>query len=235
MTGTLTGVGLGPGDPKLVTMAGVEALQNADTVYAPVSVTTEGEGFAEKILSAYVAPERVVRLPFALRGPEREESWRDAARVVAEPLRDGGRLAFATIGDPNTYSTFTYLAREVADLVPGAAVDTVPGVTAASLLASRAGTVLCEHDEPLTIVPATAGEDVLDRALAGEGTVVIYKGGRHFDRLAEKIEATGRVREIAFGTRLGTEGESVSKSLPQGREHYLSTVIVRLKENGAHG
>jgi len=97
---------------------------------------------------------------------------------VSDALRDKGSVAFATIGDPNVYSTFTYLADAVRGRLPDVEIATVPGITAMQDLAARSGTVLCEGTESLALLPLTAGIAAFDEALTHFDSVVAYKGGR---------------------------------------------------------
>lgn len=222
----LTGVGVGPGDPELVTVKAVRVLNAADRVFVPVSATGE-PGYAERVVLTHVAHQRVTRLGFALGDDpaERTASWDAAGRAVAEVIGEQGHAAFATIGDPNLYSTFTYLAETVRGLMPAVAVDTVPGITALQDLAARTGTVLAEGTQTLALLPFTAGADRLATALADHDTVVSYKGGRHLPRIREVLAAGGRLDHAVFGARLGLDGELVG-DLPDGQAPYLSTVIV---------
>lgn len=112
----LIGIGVGPGDPELVTVKGVNALRAADVVVVPVMDTGE-RGRAEATVLHYVPAEKVLRVVFALNErtdrARREAAWDEAGRTVAELLGRHATVAFATIGDPNVYSTFTYLAHTV--------------------------------------------------------------------------------------------------------------------------
>lgn len=223
----LTGVGVGPGDPELVTVKAVRVLQEAALVVVPV-LSLDEQGRAEATVRQHVTHDRVVRLVFALddRGgvtAAREQAWREAAAVVADALRDKGSVAFATIGDPNVYSTFTYLADAVRELLPSVQVDTVPGITAMQDLAARSGTVLCEGTESLALLPLTAGIDAFDEALTHFDTVVAYKGGRVLPQVREVLDRHGRTG--VFGAALGLDGEQIGE-LPEGPAPYLSTVIV---------
>jgi precorrin-2/cobalt-factor-2 C20-methyltransferase len=229
-THRLIGVGVGPGDPELVTVKGVNALRAADVVVVPVMDTGE-RGRAEATVLHYVPQEKVVRVVFALNErsdrARRETAWDAAGGRVAELLRAHGTVAFATIGDPNVYSTFTYLAQTVDGLVDGLAVETVPGITAMQDLAARSGAVLTEGTEPLTLVPVTAGSAVLRAALEGPGTVVAYKFGRLAEEVAAALKETGRTEGAVWGSALGLPEESIrpASELLDGPLPYLSTLI----------
>ena len=228
MSGRLIGVGVGPGDPELLTVKGMKALQGADEVFVPVGDTGE-VGRAEATVRAYIEPGRIRRLLFALSddADARERSWQNAAREVSGPLAEGKTCAFATIGDPNVYSTFTYLARTVRGMLADASVATVPGITAMQDLASKSGTVLLEGDERLALLPFTAGAERLREALDGFETVVCYKGGGRMHEVLRVAEEAGRLEGAVYGARLGVEGEEILPASEMvGREStYLSAVI----------
>lgn len=238
----LIGVGVGPGDPELVTVKGVRALQEASVVVVPVMDTGE-RGRAEATVLHYVGAENVVRIVFALNErtdrARREAAWDAAGGRVAALLREheGGSVAFATIGDPNVYSTFTYLAQTIAELVPGTVVETVPGITAMQDLAARSGAVLTEGTEPLTLVPVTAGAAVLKDALEGPGTVVAYKFGRLAAEVATVLRDTGRSEGAVWGSALGLPEESIrpAAELADGPLPYLSTLIAPAPRDGGRG
>ncbi|MEV5236663.1 precorrin-2 C(20)-methyltransferase [Streptomyces pseudogriseolus] len=240
MSSRLIGVGVGPGDPELVTVKGVNALRAADVVVVPVMDTGE-RGRAEATVLHYVPAEKVVRVVFALNErtdrARREAAWDAAGERVAGMLRKGGTVAFATIGDPNVYSTFTYLALTVGELVPGVVVETVPGITAMQDLAARSGAVLTEGTEPLTLVPVTAGAAVLKEALAGPGTVVAYKFGRQAGEVADALRETGRLDDAVWGSALGLPEESVRPAAEMDGEPlpYLSTLIAPPRRSGGRG
>ncbi|WP_329397745.1 precorrin-2 C(20)-methyltransferase [Streptomyces melanogenes] len=236
----LVGVGVGPGDPELVTVKGVKALQGADAVVVPVMDTGE-RGRAEATVLHYVDGAKVVRVVFALnersdRG-RREAAWDAAGEAVAGLLRAHGSVAFATIGDPNVYSTFTYLAQTITELVPGTEIVTVPGITAMQDLAARSGAVLTEGTEPLTLVPVTAGATVLKDALEGPGTVVAYKFGRQAGEVAAALRATGRIDDAVWGSALGLDEEFIrpAAELDGSALPYLSTLIAPARREGGRG
>ncbi|MFJ6927620.1 precorrin-2 C(20)-methyltransferase [Streptomyces nigra] len=240
MSSRLIGVGVGPGDPELVTVKGVNALRAADVVVVPVMDSGE-RGRAEATVLHYVPPEKVVRVVFALNErtdrARREAAWDAAGRRVAELLAGHSAVAFATIGDPNVYSTFTYLAQTIVASVPGTVVETVPGITAMQDLAARSGAVLTEGTEPLTLVPVTAGAAVLKEALAGPGTVVAYKFGRQAREVAEALRESGRADGAVWGSALGLPEESIrpAADLDEAPLPYLSTLIAPARRDGGRG
>lgn len=246
MSSRLIGVGVGPGDPELVTVKGVSALRDADVVVVPVMAGADGAdggepGRAEATVLHYVPKEKTVRVVFALNErsdrARREAAWDTAGERVARLLREHSAVAFATIGDPNVYSTFTYLAQTVQELVPGTVVETVPGITAMQDLAARSGAVLTEGTEPLTLVPVTAGSGVLKDALEGPGTVVAYKFGRQAREIAGILRETGRLDDAVWGSALGLPGESIrpASDLDGGPLPYLSTLIAPARRDGTRG
>ncbi|WP_091107272.1 precorrin-2 C(20)-methyltransferase [Micromonospora citrea] len=244
---TLTGVGVGPGDPELLTLRAVRVLAEADVVFVPVMERSAADGDAppgraEATVAAHVAPDRLRRLPFALddRGgvtARRTRAWDDAARTVVDAVDGGARtLAFATIGDPNVYSTFGYLAQTVRALRPAVEVRTVPGITAMQDLAARSGVPLCEGREPLTLLPATAGLALFADALAGPGTVVAYKGWRRHAELVAELRRQGRLDDAVLGRGLGLPGERIGPVTDPADDDlpYLSTLLVPARR-GARG
>jgi len=150
---------------------------------------------------------------------------------VADALQDKGSVAFATIGDPNVYSTFTYLADVVREQLPDVEVDTVPGITAMQDLAARSGTVLCEGTESLALLPLTAGIAAFEEALRSFDSVVAYKGGRQMAEVRRVLALHGRLHTAVFGAALGLPDEQIG-ALPDGPAPYLSTVIAPAPRTG---
>jgi precorrin-2/cobalt-factor-2 C20-methyltransferase len=188
-------------------------------------------GRAEAVVRAHVpAAERVV---FALndRGgvtERRANAWDAAARRVLRAFEEGaGTVAFATIGDPNVYSTFTYLAQAVRGHAPDVRVETVPGITAMQDLAARSGTVLAEGAESLHLLPLTSGTEGLRAALETGDTVVVYKFGRVADDVLTVVAEADRLEGAVYGARLGLPGEDIRPATGiEGPVPYLSTLIV---------
>jgi len=234
----LIGVGVGPGDPDLLTVAAVRELSCAGRIFVPV-MATDVAGRAEAVVRSHLTHNRLERLVFALNDDvagsqrRRHDCWDvAAARVVAHLREHGGSAAFATLGDPSVYSTFGYLAKTVRALLPDVRIRTVPGITAMQAAASAAGLTLVEGSEPLTLLPLTRDLAALDEALAGCGAVVTYKGGRRLMQLRERIAAAGALDRAWCAEHVGTPDERITRLAETDSAAYLSTVVVLPPRSG---
>ncbi len=232
----LIGVGVGPGDPELLTLLGLRILAEADLIVVPVRDDLDEVGYAERVVRFHLPTATIRRAPFALAdrsglSERRVAAWDAAAALIVAGFDAGAsRIAFATIGDPNVYSTFGYLAGSVREQRPSVDIETVPGITAMQALAVAAGTTLCEGSEPLVLFPATGEPADLDTLLRHEllagATVVAYKGGRHWPAVREVLTARGRLADAVVGCHLGRDDQTVqSAAAVDGEIPYLSTVI----------
>jgi precorrin-2/cobalt-factor-2 C20-methyltransferase len=234
-------VGTGPGDPELITVKAVRVLNEADLVLVPV-LALDDTGRAEATVRAHVRHDRIQRVEFAMGDSDRrDDAWATAAdAAVAAFERGATTVAFATIGDPNIYSTFTYLAQTVRERQPDVVVETVPGITAMQELAARSGTVLCEGTESLALMPLTAGVGTFDAAITHFDTVVAYKGGRWIDQVAQVLRNHDRLDNAVYGGGLGLADERIeplTALLESGatRAPYLSTVIAPARRSTKGG
>jgi precorrin-2/cobalt-factor-2 C20-methyltransferase len=225
----LIGVGVGPGDPELVTARALRVLAEADRVIAP-SVAIDAVGRAESIVRQAAPRVHMERLVFAMTGePARSASHRAAAGALLPYLDAGEQVAFITLGDPNIYSTFSSLAAEIRSLRPATTIETVPGIMAFQALAATTGTVLLDGTEALALITALDGPDGLDDALADPTrAVIVYKGGRHLPAIAKRLAEAGRLDGAVVGELLGLPGERVAPvaEVADQPATYLATVIV---------
>lgn len=228
-TATLIGVGVGPGDPELVTLKTARLLRDADVVLVPETETSDGQpGRAETIVTHVVPEATIQRVAFYMRDrtgvtTRRKQAWKVAAEAAVAAFDAGAAtVVFATIGDPSVYSTFSYLAGEVSQRRPEVAIEVVPGITAMQALAAASRIPLVEGQETLALVPATAGEEQLQQVLQVADTVVAYKGGRHLAHIAELAGD----RPGVVGIQLGMDGEQIVPLSEAEAGPYFSTVLI---------
>jgi precorrin-2/cobalt-factor-2 C20-methyltransferase len=228
MAPALVGVGVGPGDPELVTLQALRALRDADRVFAP-SLSLDAVGRAESIVREAAPEVQVERLVIEMRRDGGTSVYGEAAGRIAVALEQGERVAFATLGDPNVYSTFSSLAREVRARGPRTPIETVAGIMAFQALAARAGSVVLEGTESLALITALDGPEALDGALADPTrAIAVYKGGRHLPAIAKRLAQAGRLDGAVGGELLGLPGERAGSlgEIADAPATYLATVLV---------
>ncbi len=230
MSASLVGVGVGPGDPELLTTRAVRVLREAHDVFAPTTAP-DVEGRAESVVRRAGLDVSIERLVFDVAGDERARSTahEQAATRILGCLDAGRRVAFVTLGDPHVYSTFPHLAGAVLAHRPETPVATVPGIMAFQDLASRAGVVVADGPQPVHLVSCADGLERFEEVLAHDDAgVVVYKGGRRLPDIAERLRGARRLQGAVFGELLGLAGERVGpvQDHADAAAGYLATVIV---------
>ncbi len=228
MYGTLYGIGVGPGDPDLLTIKAVKKLARVDVVFA-ASSTKNAYSVALSIAQPHLRDVvQVVQLgfPMSRHAEVLQKAWHENATIVAKQLLAGRHCAFLTLGDPLIYSTFGYLLRTLRALHPELPVEIVPGITSYQASAAHTGTVLCEAEENLLLLSGMANG--LEEKLKHADNAVILKAYRNFTNIRETLEATGNSPRSTFVSRLGMTGETVAKSLKDApaSPHYFSLLLV---------
>ncbi|MEW5723164.1 MAG: precorrin-2 C(20)-methyltransferase [Thermodesulfobacteriota bacterium] len=233
--GTLYGVGVGPGDPRLLTLWAVEVLGRVPVVFAAGS-TRNDYSLALDIVRDRLPPETEVRpLDFPMTRDRRvlEEAWAENASQVLEVLEGGRDAAFITLGDPLTYSTFGPLLKTIQLLAPEIEVVTVPGVTAYHAAAARLNQPLAQGDESLIVVTGLKNGQDLKTLAGGAENVVILKAYRNFDRLCEALDQAGLAEKAVLVSCCGREDERIERRVDRLRGQippYLSLLLI--KSNG---
>jgi precorrin-2/cobalt-factor-2 C20-methyltransferase len=233
-TGTLYGIGVGPGDPEWVTVKAARLLAQCRCVYAP-RPAAEAESVALGIARRWLKADAVVHeleFPMTARADVLRESWQAAARQVAETLAGGEDCCFLTLGDPLLYSTYIYLLRELRALDPAAKIVTVPGVTAMSAAAALTNFPIGQGKSPVTIVPAADDLETFRAALDRGGTVVLMKIGRRLERVLDELDRRGLTGRAVLVSHAGMASQQIETDLRRLRAApeetgYLSVLLVQ--------
>lgn len=239
MNGTLYIIGVGPGDPELMTLKAARLLEACPVWLAPSS-REAGASTALDIAAGSVEkngreilvhhfPMKKIRMGQPV-DPEVAQAWRAAAGLVAERLRTGQNVAFPTLGDPAIYSTGFYLCETLFDIAPELAVRIVPGVSSIGASAAAVGLPLCLGDDRLVVVPATFENGALRETLLHFDTVVLMKVHRVLDRIIALLTELDLLDRAVLIEQSSGREERIHRDLAAlaGREpHYFSTLIVR--------
>jgi len=233
MTGTLYGVGVGPGAPDLLTLRALRIIQAAPVVCVPRR-TTSAESYALSIVRDILVPTRQELIEFLFpmsRDLHTAARARDeAAARVRSILMGGHDIAFITEGDPLLYSTFIHLYERLRAVEPPVHIEIVPGVTSMTAAAAVAGLPLVDGTERLAIVPATGEPGSLRAALGTFDTVVLLKVSPVFDRVLVLLDELGLIENTVHITRAGTSAQQIERDVRalRGRQvDYLSLLVVR--------
>jgi precorrin-2/cobalt-factor-2 C20-methyltransferase len=237
MTGKLYVIGVGPGDPELVTLKGARILRDVPCVCVPKG-REEGRSLALSIVGRVVTMEGkdVIEAYFPMKktarachGQELDERWAKTVAAVLGRLRSGTDVAFITIGDPTIYSTFFYLYDRLVETAPELEIEIVPGVSSINAAASRAHIPLGLGDGKIAILPANYLDD-LRTALQRFDTVVLMKVHKVFEEVKSVLSQLNLLDHATYISRAGMADERVSADLASvAREDldYFSLVIVR--------
>ncbi|HLZ72424.1 MAG TPA: precorrin-2 C(20)-methyltransferase [Dehalococcoidia bacterium] len=233
-TGTLYGIGAGPGDPELITLKGLRILRSVRVVYVPA--TAPGRSMAATIVRPHLSPDRQ-RIIELVCPPLRDRAallrrWAELAAEVAAVLASGEDAAFVTEGDPSLYSTFQYLAGALHDQHPALRIETVPGIASPFAAAALAGTPLAMWDEALGIVPATAPPPVLEAISGACATTAVLKPSAAPGSLARLMHSNGA--ELTTIRRVGWPEQQLTRgpeALALAAEDYFTIALLR-RRNG---
>ena len=199
MSGRLYGLGVGPGDPELLTLKAFRVLKQASVVAYPV--LEEDDSFARSIVAAHLPAgirEIAMRVPMSTNPSEALDAYDRAAAEVARELDAGHDVAVLCQGDPFLYGSFMYLYDR---LVGRFLVEVVPGVTSLTAAAAAAGRPLVARNETLALTPATLTEEALAERLSGSDALAIVKVGRHLEKVRRVLTRIGRAGEAIYVER----------------------------------
>ncbi len=230
--GTLYGIGLGPGDPELLTRKAARILAEVDWIFHPYE-TRAGTSFARRILADLALPASKFRqVSFGMshdRAADRQ-IYSVAVATIADEVRQGKSVAWVTLGDPLLYSTFIHLYLEIRRCYPEIPWQIIPGVTSTHAAAAAAGVPVAILEEQMAVVPAVYGLASLATLLETFATVFLIKVHTVFDQLLAMLPMLPPSVQAVYVERVGTPEERVVYDLPtlKGQQlSYFSLVIVR--------
>jgi precorrin-2/cobalt-factor-2 C20-methyltransferase len=230
---TVYAVGVGPGDPELLTRKAERILRSADVILAPVSNPAESS-VALDIIREFIDEDRqqiiVHQFPMTSDRARLIPAWQEAAVLIAAHAEAGRSVAFITIGDPLFYSTFIYLLRILRRQWPQLPIEIVPGITSLNAAAAEAALPLVEGDEKMVVIPATVGIEQIKAALETCETVVLLKVKPLFSAIVELLRTTGREQRTVFVERVGSSRQKVLTDFSEIAAHspdYLSLMIIK--------
>lgn len=230
--GRLYAVGVGPGDPELLTLKAVRILQSVPVVCVPQS-DTGGESYDLNIVRAYLDTTRqeiisLVVPPWGAKGAE--ASWRDAAQAIATRLEQGRDVAFITEGDPMLYSDFSPIEATLAEAHPHLPVEIVPGISSVLAAAASARAPLVTEGQRLAILPWVYGIDDLRDVTNAYDTVVLMEVSRGLLQALANLADLGLTRQTTYVRQATMPQERVVRNLRQLSEEdldYFSLLIIR--------
>jgi len=231
-TGTLYGIGVGPGDPDLITLKAVKILNRVDVVFAAAS-TQNPHSLALGIVRPHIpeaTPVELLHFPMTRDRSATRRAWEANARRMVAVLESGRDAAFLTLGDSLTYSTFGYLMKHVQAATPHIAVQTVPGITSYQAAASRLNTPLVEGEGSLMIVSGATGGDRLRSLSPKPETVVFLKAYRNLKDICAAIEESGLYPHCAAVKNCSLPNEEVVvdiEALCRQKPDYWTLIIAR--------
>jgi len=229
--GRLYGVGVGPGDPELITLKAKRILSQVPVIFVPQK-DTEHESYARSIISGLLGSgtQKVVDLVFPMQNGALEPYWEKAAEGIWQYIAQGEDCAFVTEGDPLIYGTFAYILSIFQERHPEVVIEVVPGVSSISAAAASAVLPLSSGRERLAIIPATYEDKALRETLESFDTVVLLKVNTAFDRILDVLEEMKLVDRCLYIRRCTTQDEEIVKDIRKlkGKNlDYLSLLIVR--------
>ena len=232
-SGIFYGIGVGPGDPELITVKGAKILAQCRHIFVP-KTRMEKKSTALAIAKQYLGPKSEIHelvFPMTDDREQLSQHWKEAAGSIAAVIREGDNACFLTLGDPLLYSTYIYLLRVLREQVPGIEVATVPGVTSFNAAAALTEFAVGEGNESIHVVPTADNIDSVRETLSSGGTVILMKVGKRLIEILDLLEEFGLMEQGVFVSRAGMEGEYIEPNLHKLRElesaaSYFSTMLI---------
>ena len=231
----LTITGVGPGDPSLLTLAAVDAIQDSTVVSYPVSIRG-GESLAEKIASKWISKDKK-KLPLYFPMVEDQNTlknaWRVAGNELVKMVEKGERVVFLAQGDISLFSTGSYLSKELEKYHPECVVKLIPGVTSFSAAAATSKLPLAFQEEQLLVVPVPDLSDelkvILSEAAMMKRVVVLLKLGKKWTWVKPLLQELDLLENSIFAEKVGFSDQRIfrASNLSSESRPYFSLLLIR--------
>ncbi len=230
--GTLYGIGVGPGDPELLTLKAVNALKKMDVVFT-ASSTKNDFSLAKEIASPYL-PEGtpVINLPFPMTKDQDVaiRAWEQNAERIMEEIKSGKNVAFLTLGDPLVYSTYGYIVASIKKIDPDTPIKTIPGITSFQAAASRVNTTLVQGDESLLLVAGTNGIHSLKKMTESIQNLVMLKAYKNISEITHALTDSSLDKRAIAVRKCGFPDEEVFfnlNDLANSDKNYWTLIMAK--------
>ncbi|MGR3220819.1 MAG: precorrin-2 C(20)-methyltransferase [Candidatus Anammoxibacter sp.] len=230
MLGNFYGIGIGPGDPELLTIKAVRIINEADYIFVP-KASFKNESLALDIVKDFVVGKKICEQVYPMTKDKSvlDKVWMNAAIEIAGKVKTGNKVVYLTIGDPLTFSTYIYLLQNLLKLIPGENIETIPGITSYNAAACLANLPLIESNMKLAVVPVSKDIEELRPILQSFDTIVLMKVAKKLDAVIELLEELNLADSSLFASYVGQENSFITRNLIalKGKEKgYMSVIIV---------
>lgn len=229
--GTCYTIGVGPGDPELITVRALRTIEQCPVIASPRTRQKNMLALAITQQAVDLSDKEILPLSFPMTYDEEEcqAAHAEAAKEIAEFLDKGQDVAMLTLGDPSVYATGSYVSQILKE--QGYPVVVVPGVPSFCATAASLQTVLTEEDEMLTVIPVSVGMEELFLALDRPGTKVIMKAGKKIGQVMELIEAKGLLEQTQYAENVGLPDERIgpASELPKNSGYFVTLIVTDRK------
>ncbi len=231
--GKFYGVGVGPGDPELLTIKAVKILKSADIIYVPTK-TEKDKSFAYSIISEYVENSIIkpAKFPMSYNGDVLKQHREKIVNDIIEDLKNLKTVIFITIGDPMLYSTYSYILKMLKDKLPDVETETIPGISSVSMLACKSETPLVSENEKFVIYPVTHfDENEFKKIYETCDSIVLMKFPKNSKEIVEKINKF-QFKNIIYMKNICKDGEEIrfdleAKELYEEVRKYFTIVLLQ--------
>ena len=231
----LTITGVGPGDPSLLTLAAVNAIQESTVVSYPVSIKG-GESLAEKIASKWISKDKKklpLHFPMVDDQNTLKKAWRIAGNELMKMVEQGERVVFLAQGDISLFSTGSYIAKELEKYHPNCVVKLIPGVTSFSAAAAVSKLPLAFQEEQLLVLPVPKSSDqlklILSEAVLMKRVIVLLKLGKKWIWVKALLKELDLLESSIFAEKVGSLDQQIfrASNLSSESRPYFSLLLIR--------